>query len=73
MWHEEILNNVDQYLELSRKTRSMIQSIDFSSVDEAYTESEKWLDMQKLRDEIESDPEKVIERIDKLIEQMKHS
>lgn len=71
LWHKEILNNLDQYIALGRETRKTIQSIDFSHVDESYTVAESWLEMQQLRDEIISDPNKVIKKIDRLIEQMK--
>ena len=33
LWHEEILNNIDQYITLGKETRRMIQSIDLSIVD----------------------------------------
>lgn len=75
LWHEEILNHIDQYVTLGRETRKIIQSIDFSAVEDTDTVkvSAKLLDMQKLRDEIVNDPNKALENIDKLIEQMKHS
>lgn len=75
LWHEEILNNINQYIMLGRETRRLIQSIDFSAVEDADTAkvSAKLLDMQKLRDEIVNDPNKALENIDKLIEQMKNS
>lgn len=75
LWHEEILNNIDQYITLGKETRRIIQSIDFSVVENADTVkvSAKLLDMQKLRDEIVNDPNKALENIDKLIEQMKNS
>lgn len=75
LWHEEILNNIDQYITLGRETRRIIQSIDFSAVEDADTAkvSTKLLDMQKLRDEIVNDPNKALENIDKLIEQMKNT
>ena len=75
LWHEEILNNIDQYITLGRETRRIIQSIDFSAVEDADTVkvSTKLLDMQKLRDEIVNDPNKALENIDKLIEQMKNT
>lgn len=75
MWHEEILNNMDQYMTLGRETRRIIQSIDFSTVkdDDSVKMSAKLLDIQKLRDEIVNDPDKAIENIDKLIKKMKNS
>lgn len=75
LWHEEILNNIEQYISLGKETRRIIQSIDFSTVDDEDTikVSAKLLDMQKLRDEIVNDPNKAIENIDKLIEQMKNT
>lgn len=73
LWHEEILNNIDYYITVGTKTRKIIQSIDFSIVDEDnnITTSAKLLDIQKLRDEIINNPLKAIENIDKLIEQLK--
>ncbi len=75
LWHHEILTNIDQYIALSRETRRIIQSIDFSSVEEIDTikVSTKLFDIQKLRDEIVNDPSKALENIDKLIEQMKNT
>lgn len=75
LWHEEILNHIDQYIMLGKETRKIIRSIDFSAVEEEDTVkvSAKLLDMQKLRDEIVNDPGKAVENIDKLIEQMKHN
>lgn len=73
LWHEEILSNIDQYITLGRETRRIIQSVDFSAVEDtdSVKVSAKLLDMQKLRDEIANDPNKALENIDKLIEQMK--
>lgn len=75
LWHEEILHNIDQYITLGRETRRIIQSVDFSAVEDvdAVKVSAKLLDMQKLRDEIANNPNKALENIDKLIEQMKNS
>lgn len=75
LWHEEILDNIDQYIVLGRETRRIIQSIDFSAVNDEDTVkmSAKLLDIQKLRDEIVNDPSKAVENIDKLIEKMKNS
>lgn len=73
LWHEEILNNIDQYITLGKETRRIIQSIDFSVVDDedTVTASAKLIDIQKLRDEIISNPTRAVENIDKLIEQLK--
>lgn len=73
IWHEEILNNIDQYITLSKETRRIIQSIDFSSVDDedTVTAPAKLIDIQKLRDEIINNPTRAVENIDKLIEQLK--
>lgn len=73
LWHEEILNHIDQYITLGKETRKIIQSIDFSAVDEedTTTTSARLLDIQKLRDEIINDPSKAVENIDRLIEQLK--
>lgn len=73
LWHEEILYNIDQYISLGKETRRIIQSIDFSAVDneDTVTASAKLVDIQKLRDEIVNNPSKAIENVDKLIEQLK--
>ncbi|AWB43565.1 PadR family transcriptional regulator [Paenibacillus sp. CAA11] len=73
LWHEEILNHIDQYITLGKETRRIIQTIDFSAVDDedTITTSAKLLDIQKLRDEIINDPSKAVENIDRLIEQLK--
>lgn len=73
LWHEEILNNIEQYITLGKETRRIIQSIDFSIVDDEDTVKTpaKLIDIQKLRDEIVSNPTRAVENIDKLIEQLK--
>ncbi|GLB25409.1 PadR family transcriptional regulator [Lacrimispora xylanolytica] len=73
LWHEEILNHIDQYLILGKETRKIIQTIDFSAVNDEDTSisSARLVDIQKLRDEIINDPSKAVENIDRLIEQLK--
>lgn len=73
LWHEEILNHIDQYINLGKETRKIIQTIDFSTVndEDTITSSTRLLEIQKLRDEIMNDPTKAVENIDRLIEQIK--
>ncbi len=73
LWHEEILNQIDQYINLGKETRRIIQTIDFSTVndEDTSTSSIRLLEIQKLRDEIMNDPTKAVENIDRLIEQIK--
>ena len=72
-WHEEILNNVDKYIVLGGETRQVIKSIDFSDVSDTSPTSNtpaQMIEVQRLRDEIISDPSKAAENIDKIISKL---
>lgn len=74
MWHEEILNNVDKYIALGEETRQVIKSIDFSDVSDTSPTSNtpaQMIEVQRLRDEIISDPSKAAENIDKIISKLR--
>lgn len=73
-WHEEILNNVDKYIALGGETRQVIKSIDFSDVSDNSPTSNtpvQMIEVQRLRDEIISDPSKAAENIDKIISKLR--
>lgn len=75
MWHEEILINVERYILLGKETRRVIESIDFSNVDDTNKSetADKLMDIQRLREEIISNPQKAVENIDRLIEKLKNN
>lgn len=75
MWHEEILINVERYILLGKETRRVIETIDFSNVDDTNKSetADKLMDIQRLREEIISNPQKAVENIDRLIEKLKNN
>lgn len=74
LWHEEILNNIDKYIEVGIETQKVIKSIDFSDFDETFSSpveiTNEMLDIQRLRNEIINNPATAAENIDKLISKL---
>ncbi len=75
LWHEEILNNIEKYISIGLETQRFIKSIDFSDIDEAFSlnaeTTNDMLEIQKLRNDIISNPAQAAENIDKLILKLK--
>ncbi|MDQ0086660.1 DNA-binding PadR family transcriptional regulator [Paenibacillus anaericanus] len=74
LWHEEMLNNTDSYIEVGIEMQNLIKSIDFSNIDDKYsstTELNETVYIQELRNEIINNPASAAENLDKLIEELK--
>lgn len=73
-WHEELLKNLDVYIQCSKNTTQLIQSVDFDifedKVKEKHTDNEKLAYAKKLRDAILEDPRNAIDNLDRIIEDM---
>ncbi|MFP4697729.1 MAG: PadR family transcriptional regulator [Eubacteriales bacterium] len=68
-WHEALIEDVEDCLELSNKVSQLIKKIDFSTIDDvndAYVSSEKD-NVEKLKQEILDNPENAEEKLEKLI------
>lgn len=75
LWHEEILNHIEEYITIGLETQRVIKSIDFSDIDEAFSPNaeitNEMLEIQKLRSDIITNPAKAAENVDKLISKLK--
>ncbi len=72
-WHEELLANLDQYIEASHGTEQFIKTIDFNRMEEKNSVSEEELRLQyamRLKDEIMKDPENAVVNLDKIINEL---
>lgn len=74
LWHEELLNNLDLYIQEGSQTRHLIQTIDFAGVDASFMKATKPTaeidEILNLRTEILKDPQKAVESIDKLLHKL---
>lgn len=75
LWHEEILNHMDEYITIGLETQRVIKSIDFSDIDDAFSTNAEMtndmLEIQRLRSEIITNPSNAAENVDKLISKLK--
>ena len=72
-WHEELLANLDQYINDSHGTEQIIRTIDFNQIGEKNNVSEEEQRLQyalKLKDEIMRDPENAVDNLDKIISEL---
>ncbi len=72
-WHEELLNNLDQYLKSGEQAELMIRSFDFDRIDKEQTESEtdeKISYINSLKEAILKDPDNAVINLDKIIEEL---
>ncbi len=72
-WHEELLTNLDYYVEASKGTEQIIKTIDFDQMEEKSTSSEEEQRLQyalKLKKEILKDPENAVVNLDKIIHEL---
>lgn len=72
-WHEELLTNLDQYMEASHGTEQIIKSIDFNQMEEKSIISEEEQRLQyalRLKNEIIRDPENAVFNLDKIINEL---
>jgi len=70
LWHEELLANIDIYRLAGEKTQNLIQTIDFSDIPDTPKQETVPMDMaeiQRLRNEILTNPTNAAENLDKLI------
>lgn len=70
LWHEEILEHLDQYINASIESRKIMEAIDFSNVKDNFSASVKANEtsyVQNLKNEIISNPENAEENLNKLI------
>lgn len=76
LWHQEILSNIDKYISVGTETKRVIKSVDFSDVEDDFSEAAErtsaLLEIQKLRNEIISNPDKAVENIDKIISKLQN-
>ncbi len=72
-WHEELLKNIDQYIESGEQTAVMIKSFDFDRIEADHTDSEveeKLNYINSIRDVIKKDPGNAVVNLDKIIEEL---
>lgn len=70
LWHEELLANIDIYRLAGEKTQNLIRTIDFSDIPDTPKQETVPMDMaeiQRLRNEILTNPSSAAENLDKLI------
>ncbi|MDD5936144.1 MAG: PadR family transcriptional regulator [Clostridiales bacterium] len=74
LWHEELLKNLDMYIQLSHKTSQFIQSVDFDLLEQTNEENatnhEKLAYAMKLKKVIEEDPRNAIDNLNKIIDEL---
>ncbi len=72
-WHQELLKNLDSYIQNSKETEQIIKSIDFDKMEQNSTISEEEQKLQyalKLKNEILKDPQNAVVNLDKIIEEL---
>jgi len=75
LWHQELLNHLDDYIESSKGTEQIIKSLDFGQleVDHILSEEEQKLQYTfKLKNEILKDPQNALVNLDKIIEELQN-
>ena len=73
LWHQELLEHIDEYIKLSKETEHIIRSFDFDKLDanHSLTEEEEKLQYTiKLKNEILKDPGNAVTNLDKIIEEL---
>lgn len=74
-WHQELLKNLEDYINAGRQTEQIIKSFHFDQMEEfpAASEEEAKLNYAlKLRAEIMKDPENAVINLDKIIEELQN-
>ena len=75
LWHQELLNHLEDYIESSKGTEQIIKSLDFGQleVDPILSEEEQKLQYTvKLKNEILKDPQNALVNLDKIIEELQN-
>jgi DNA-binding PadR family transcriptional regulator len=73
-WHQELLDNLDHYIETGKQTENIIKSFHFDQMEELPIAPEEELKLQyalKLKEEIMKDPDNAVINIDKIIEELR--
>lgn len=72
-WHQELLDNLDEYMEAGKQTEQIIKSINFDQMYENSTVSEEEQKLQyalRLKEEIMKDPQNAVVNLDRIIEEL---
>lgn len=73
LWHVELLDNLEDYIQLSNETEQIIKRMDFDQMEDSKNVSadeEKLQYAMKLKNEILKDPQNAISNLDLIIEQL---
>lgn len=72
-WHQELLDHIDEYILVGKRTEQYIKNIDFDKMvgNNLTSEDEQKLQYTiKIKEEIMKDPEKAVMNLDKIIEEL---
>ena len=72
-WHQELLNNIEIYIESCQETAQIIKSFDFDTMEEEIPDTgdaEKLQYALKLKNEILKDPQNAVHNLDKIIAEL---
>lgn len=72
-WHEELLNNIDKYIEESMENPKLIKLFDFNSEideDKKVDSDERIAYLSKIKEEIMKNPTSAINNLDKIINEL---
>jgi hypothetical protein len=73
LWHQELLEHLDIYMNESKEMEQFIQHINFDQMTEEPAMTEEELKLQytmKLKNEIMKDPKNAVVNLDKIIEEL---
>lgn len=73
IWHQELLDHIDEYITSSKEIEEMIRTLDFGQmeVDDTVSDDEQKLKYTvKLKDELLKDPKNALVNLDKIIEKL---
>lgn len=74
LWHQELLEHIDDYIRAGRETEQFIKSVDFSEYDEnRQILSDEEIKLQytlKLKNEIMKDPQNAVVNLDRIIAEL---
>lgn len=74
IWHQELLENLDDYMEEAKEMSQMIRMFEPDRPEEKNGESklsEQLERIEKIKQSVEMDPQKAIEQLNQIIEEMK--
>jgi DNA-binding PadR family transcriptional regulator len=73
LWHQELLDHLEDYIKSSKGTEEIIKSLDFGLIESDNTLSDEEQKLQytvKLKNEILKDPQNALVNLDKIIEEL---